>query len=396
MDNVKQIVSEANTDNLAQDMNEFESLLRFISRNKYKRLLEIGTCFGESAIAFSKLCEEVVTVDIENKCNLSDYKNIQQEIGDSQNPKFIEYIYSLGKFDVIFIDGDHSLKAVTNDFNNFKGLIAEGGIIVFHDIVNLTKNPRFVHILWNKIKGDYEHIELISNGVRFGIGILLNEKQTYSVNDITGIVCSYNTKGLLKESVDSIKKFYPDIDIIFVDSSLKDDPCREYVLEQKNHLIYDELVSHGWGMNYGIDAVKTKYALIFDSDIEMIKPCLEQMLEQIGDNVSIGDLMMTDTGGVAQKLDRDKLNGPAVVEYVHPYFMLVNVELLKVYSHFIMHGAPCINTYIDIQNKHMHTVKGFELKDYVFHKWQGTRTKLKEENKYWTHKNWEKGLNLTK
>ena len=43
-------------------------------------------------------------------------------------------------FDLLFIDGDHSVKAVTNDYNRFKSVICKGGFIVFDDL-DLRGNP---------------------------------------------------------------------------------------------------------------------------------------------------------------------------------------------------------------------------------------------------------------
>ena len=40
----------------------------------------------------------------------------------------------------MFIDGDHSVKAVTNDYNRFKSVIGKGGFIVFDDL-DLRGNP---------------------------------------------------------------------------------------------------------------------------------------------------------------------------------------------------------------------------------------------------------------
>jgi len=39
------------------------------------------------------------------------------------------------QLDVLFIDGDHSLEGVRQDFLAFAPLVREGGIIAFHDIV---------------------------------------------------------------------------------------------------------------------------------------------------------------------------------------------------------------------------------------------------------------------
>ena len=39
------------------------------------------------------------------------------------------------KLDLLFIDGDHSLQGVAKDFAAYRGFVRDGGIIVFHDVV---------------------------------------------------------------------------------------------------------------------------------------------------------------------------------------------------------------------------------------------------------------------
>jgi cephalosporin hydroxylase len=50
--------------------------------------------------------------------------------------------------DFLFIDGDHSYKAVKSDFENYSKFVRKGGIVAFHDI-NLIKD---VKRFWNEVK----------------------------------------------------------------------------------------------------------------------------------------------------------------------------------------------------------------------------------------------------
>lgn len=66
--------------------------------------------------------------------NLSNIKHIKH---NSQTFDFS----SIGKFDLIFIDGDHSYEGVKKDTENvFKVLKNDNSIIVWHDYSNLTGN----------------------------------------------------------------------------------------------------------------------------------------------------------------------------------------------------------------------------------------------------------------
>lgn len=68
------------------------------------------------------------------------------------------------KFDMLFIDGDHSYKGVAQDFEQYSTFVKDGGLIVFHDITNSKRHrDRNVNVaqFWNEIKDDYEHYEFI-------------------------------------------------------------------------------------------------------------------------------------------------------------------------------------------------------------------------------------------
>ena len=53
--------------------------------------------------------------------------------GYSNEPTAVEAAYSLGKVDMLFIDGDHQYKAVLADYLLYEPLVNLGGIVAFHD-----------------------------------------------------------------------------------------------------------------------------------------------------------------------------------------------------------------------------------------------------------------------
>jgi hypothetical protein len=78
------------------------------------------------------------------------------ETTDSTFEKFKDKKY----FDIIFIDVDHSLKGVANDFNKYKNILSENGIILIHDtngnlecskIVDEIKKQNFEIVNFNKL-----------------------------------------------------------------------------------------------------------------------------------------------------------------------------------------------------------------------------------------------------
>ena len=86
--------------------------------------------------------------------------------------------------DVLFIDGDHSYEGVKSDYLNFRDRVREGGVIAFHDIVeieNIEKEesdgrfvggvPRF----FDELKNDMNSKQFVdpSGGGGYGIGMII-------------------------------------------------------------------------------------------------------------------------------------------------------------------------------------------------------------------------------
>lgn len=128
-----------------------EFILGFIEKSGAKRILEIGTGIGYSAIMFAKCTADISVFTIESdaeryeqaKKNVAS-ENLSQRIicffGDAMEFDFAE------KFDLIFIDGPKA--QYIKFFEKFKNNLAQGGAILsdnlfFHGMVqdlSLTHN----------------------------------------------------------------------------------------------------------------------------------------------------------------------------------------------------------------------------------------------------------------
>ncbi|MEM2703892.1 MAG: class I SAM-dependent methyltransferase, partial [Candidatus Bathyarchaeia archaeon] len=78
-----------------------------------------------------------------------------------------------GKYiDLLFIDGDHSYEGVKKDFIMYSSLVRKGGIVVFHDLLPLSRN-REVNKFWEEIKSRFTYMEIINESPpKCGIGVL--------------------------------------------------------------------------------------------------------------------------------------------------------------------------------------------------------------------------------
>ncbi len=170
---------------------EISLLYNFLLGKKIKDILEIGTQNGGTALLWAKLVDSreghVYCVDMEfpeskiyAKHELN--RRILEIAGDSHSPGTADQIRSIiqsngGRVDFLFIDGDHSYAGVKSDFDSYSPLVKPGGWIAFHDILDTDCHRRQncqVSRLWNEIKENYNHFEIVDPNHResMGIGIL--------------------------------------------------------------------------------------------------------------------------------------------------------------------------------------------------------------------------------
>jgi len=188
---------------------------------------------------------------------------------------------------------------------------------------------------------------------------------------VTGIVVHYNTPEFLKVAVDSITRLY-DINIIIVDGSPKASPpynMAEHLTENKPQLKcihVEHNIGHGKGIALGMSMVTTPLAMIFDSDINMLKPCIADMvalMEQSAERkYGIGQVMKVNYNGVND--DKGEL------DYLHPHFCLIDRNMYYRFRGAVHHGAPMIHAMRDM--KGLDLLINFAVKDFVFHSGRAT------------------------
>lgn len=149
------------------DLALLRSLAEIQKANKKTcRYLEIGTWRGESVANLSQICKECVTIDLSNdelrrqhvseifRSNLRFYsKNLQNVNHIMHNSRTFNFA-SIGKFDLIFIDGEHSYAAVRSDTKNaFQLLNGPDAIIVWHDYLKVEGGTIDERIRWDVLAG---------------------------------------------------------------------------------------------------------------------------------------------------------------------------------------------------------------------------------------------------
>jgi cephalosporin hydroxylase len=181
--------------NAFQCKEEFAELLKIYKELNPKVVLEIGSYRGGTLFSFIKLAPNdsiFISIDlpfwgIENYDKIQKYEGYINILFNSflkENQKLylirdssilkktfnkVKEILDNKTIDFLFIDGDHSYKAVKSDFENYSKFVRKGGIVAFHDI-NLIKD---VKRFWNEVKNKGKsYRELIKDSNSLGIGVL--------------------------------------------------------------------------------------------------------------------------------------------------------------------------------------------------------------------------------
>lgn len=129
---------------LQQNIVEITGLIEFLFslNKKFESFLEVGSAAGGNTFILNKYFnfDNVVIIDNNEHSKhhlrseiLKDVKRVEY-IGDSQSKESNEWIKKLNiKFDLIFIDADHSYEGVKNDTYNYIEFLKNGGYLIFHD-----------------------------------------------------------------------------------------------------------------------------------------------------------------------------------------------------------------------------------------------------------------------
>lgn len=138
---------------------ELAQMLAIYDHLQPARTLEVGTWHGGTLWHFIQhpATKRVVAVDdaMRNAAECQQWADDARTDllllhGPSQNIHIVETVRANGPYDFVFIDADHTLVAVEQDWANYGTMVAEGGAVAFHDI--LARTDYGVSEIWEQIK----------------------------------------------------------------------------------------------------------------------------------------------------------------------------------------------------------------------------------------------------
>jgi predicted O-methyltransferase YrrM len=176
-----------------QNHSEIKRLLDLLRMRKLKRLLEIGTANGGTLFLFCRVAHPnayIVSVDLPGGWFGGGYPSwkgrlyrqfaasgqklelIRADSHRAETFALVEKMLAGNKFDFIFIDGDHTYEGVSQDYDRYRTLLADDGIIGLHDIVPNASDPDCeVPRFWNDLRRHHETVEFVNDPAQHGAGI---------------------------------------------------------------------------------------------------------------------------------------------------------------------------------------------------------------------------------
>ena len=179
-----------------QDRHEITELVRRVADRAPRTVLEIGTARGGTLFLLCRAAHDealIISLDLpygrngggfprwKEKTYQTFAKPGQQLVlqrGNSHDPASfaaVETLLAGRKLDFIMIDGDHSYEGVRQDFEMYSRLLAPGGMIALHDVVENRGDPSIdVSRFWAEIAARYDSEEIVHdvNQGRLGIGLV--------------------------------------------------------------------------------------------------------------------------------------------------------------------------------------------------------------------------------
>jgi cephalosporin hydroxylase len=183
---------------------ELAAVTEYIADREPTTVVEIGTKYGGTFYTWSRYLDTattLVSLDVPGGTtpprllqHAAPGKRLEFVRGNSHEAatrEELERALDGAEIDVLFIDGDHTLDGVREDWETYRSLVSEGGVVLFHDIVSIDRDEQTqVDVFWDRLASRYDTLELVDDSydphdpvtvaghpiVGHGFGIVLNPR----------------------------------------------------------------------------------------------------------------------------------------------------------------------------------------------------------------------------
>lgn len=184
---------------LNQVWSEWRGFLDFLTEDVHPRhILEIGAGRGGSSQFLTRVGGAgSLFISIDLFPEAAEYVALAKRypgqefhflLADSHDPATFRRVGELldgRKLDLLLIDGDHTYDGVKADFERYRELCGERGVIALHDIVpdhaahgvDTDHRSGEVYRFWRELRAEHPHREFVEDPEQngFGLGVLLRD-----------------------------------------------------------------------------------------------------------------------------------------------------------------------------------------------------------------------------
>lgn len=172
---------------------ELLELAKIIQAQRPRTIVEIGSARGGTLFVWCQMADPqatIVSIDLPDgefgggygadrlplmhkfKQSRQTLRLLRVDSHSSETLCRVERILKNTKIQFLFIDGDHSYDGVRQDFEMYRSLVATGGIIGLHDIVEApAATSGEVSQFWNEVKHRFRYREIVADPALAGYGI---------------------------------------------------------------------------------------------------------------------------------------------------------------------------------------------------------------------------------
>jgi len=156
---------------------EFLSLLSYMIDKQVQNVLEIGAYKGGTALGFLSIGSDVTSIDIVKTPEVEELEESNDYFGFFYRDEFYAEEMDSNRWDMLFIDGDHSYEGCKKDYEEFSLYVKPSGLVVFHDVVKSDLHASQGCEVWKfleELKGN-EFTHFVTDGNWGGISVMVKK-----------------------------------------------------------------------------------------------------------------------------------------------------------------------------------------------------------------------------
>jgi glycosyltransferase involved in cell wall biosynthesis len=167
------------------------------------------------------------------------------------------------------------------------------------------------------------------------------------MNDLTLLTVNWNQRAAMELMLRSFAKHHPgQQQSIIVDNGSTDDSCEWLTKNRIPFLGLSKNVGHERAINFVYNRITTRFALLIDTDVEILANLEDYKSLISGSCVCVGDL-----------IEGNRIHDSLIMPRISPWFFLFDIQLMKQMGVTAFRGDGCDNWTYDVGSWYWEKIK---------------------------------------